>query len=47
MPKQSTGPELYEFIIDELNDIEPDLGDPEIGFGGLYTEEQPRQLCGC
>ena len=36
MPKQSTGPELYEFIIDELNDIEPDLGDPEIGFGGLY-----------
>ncbi len=36
IPIQSTGPELYDFIINELNEIEPDLGDPEIGFGGPY-----------
>ena len=26
----------YNFIINELSEIEPDLGDPEIGFGGPY-----------
>ena len=36
LPVQSSGEEVYDFIIKELDEIEPDLGDPEIGFGGPY-----------